>query len=386
MSEIKIGIRTSEEEHRYDVRVGSGTLERCGKWARRCLGGTVERIVIVSNDKVFSLYGGEVEASLADAGFTVSVWKMRDGERYKNLKSLDAALSAFAEAGLTRTDAVVALGGGVVGDLAGFAASVYLRGIPFLQIPTTLLAMIDSSVGGKTGINSDHGKNTIGAFYQPKGVLIDTDNLATLDRREMAAGFCEAIKQGAIGGKALFNEVSAVLNDFPSERLDDHFRSTLFRSRLAQMVASQVEFKASVVSGDQRESVARRDRCSRKILNFGHTLAHALEKVTGYKYFRHGEAVGYGIIYAAELSKELALIDENVVKLLYDVVHRSGSLPKLDNIDPKLVIEAFRFDKKQVAGSLQMVLLKGIGKPVIVSGNDIPRSAHLSALKRLFAR
>jgi 3-dehydroquinate synthase len=386
MSEIRIGIRTSEEEHRYDVRVGSGTLHRCGKWSRKCLGGSAGRIVIVSNDKVFGLYGATVETNLAEAGFTVSVWKMRDGERYKNLRSLDAALNAFAEAGLTRTDAVVALGGGVVGDLAGFAASVHLRGIRFLQIPTTLLAMIDSSVGGKTGINSDHGKNMIGAFYQPKGVLIDTDSLATLDRREMAAGFCEAIKQGAIGGNILFDEVTNVLDDFPSERMDDHFRSPLYRSRLVQMIASQVAFKANVVSGDQRESVTRRDRHSRKILNFGHTLAHALEKVTGYKYFRHGEAVGYGIIYAAELSKELALIDEKVVKLLNDVVHRSGSLPKLNNIDPKLVIEAFRFDKKQVAGSLQMVLLKGIGKPVIVNGSDIPRSAHLSALKRLFAR
>ena len=386
MGEIRIPIRTKDEAQSFDVRVGSGTLALCGSWARKCLGKAAKRIVIVSNDKVFGLYGEAVEAGLVDAGFVVSVWKMRDGERYKNIRSLEAALAAFAGSGLTRTDAVVALGGGVVGDLAGFAASVYLRGIAFLQIPTTLLAMIDSSVGGKTGINSDFGKNTIGAFYQPKGVLIDTDNLATLERRELTAGFCEAIKQGAIGGRVLFDAVSAVLDDFPVEHQADHFSKRSYRSRLAQIVAAQVEFKAGVVSGDQREAAARRDRRSRKMLNFGHTLAHALEKLTDYKYFRHGEAVGYGIIYAAEISKELALVDEKVVKLLNDVVHRSGSLPKLDNIDPKLVIEAFRFDKKQVAGSLQMVLLKGIGKPVIVSGQEIPQAAHLSALERLIAR
>ncbi|MBK9768619.1 MAG: 3-dehydroquinate synthase [Chloracidobacterium sp.] len=381
-----IKIETTEEQHRYNISVGSNTLSSSGKWAQKCLGHSAQRVVIVSNDKVFGLYGETVERSLADAGFAVTVWKMRDGERFKDLRSLDAALDSFAAAGLTRTDAVVALGGGVVGDLAGFAASIYLRGISFLQIPTTLLAMIDSSVGGKTGINSKFGKNTIGAFYQPKGVLIDPDLLATLDRREMTAGFCEAIKQGAIGSIDILGKVEALLEKFPIEHLSDHFGDPKYRRSLAAIVADQVAFKAGIVSGDQRESAARRDRRSRKILNFGHTLAHALEKVTDYKYFRHGEAVGYGIIYAAELSKELALSDENVVKLLNDVVHRSGTLPKLDNIDPKLVIEAFRFDKKQVAGSLQMVLLQGIGKPVIISGDDIPLSAHLSALKRLIAR
>lgn len=386
MSEIIIPIRTKEDEHCYDIRVGSHKLHLSGRWARKCVGRLARKILIISNDKVFGLYGNTVEATLADSGFSVSVWKMRDGERFKNMRSIEAALAAFAASGLSRTDAVIALGGGVVGDLAGFAASIYLRGIAFLQIPTTLLAMIDSSVGGKTGINSDFGKNTIGAFYQPKGVLIDTNCLSTLDTREMAAGFCEAIKQGAIGSRELFDEVSSVLSDFHAERLADHFRDPKYRPRLARMISSQVKFKACIVSGDQRESAVRRDRRSRKILNFGHTLAHALEKVTDYKYFRHGEAVGYGIIYAAELSKELALVDEKVVNLLNDVVHRSGTLPKLDNIDPKLVIEAFRFDKKQVAGSLQMVLLKGIGKPVIVDGDDIPHSAHLSALKRLFAR
>lgn len=381
-----IKIETTEEQHRYNISVGSNTLSSSGKWARKCLGHSAQRVVIVSNDKVFGLYGETVETSLTAAGFSVSVWKMRDGERFKDLRSLDAALDSFAAAGLTRTDAVVALGGGVVGDLAGFAASTYLRGISFLQIPTTLLAMIDSSVGGKTGINSKFGKNTIGAFYQPKGVLIDPDLLATLDRREMTAGFCEAIKQGAIGSIDLLGKVAALLEKFPIENLADHFGDPKYRRSLAAIVADQVAFKAEIVSGDQRESAVRSDRRSRKILNFGHTLAHALEKVTDYKYFRHGEAVGYGIIYAAELSKELALSDENVVKLLNDVVHRSGTLPKLDNIDPKLVIEAFRFDKKQVAGSLQMVLLQGIGNPVIISGDDIPLSAHLSALKRLIAR
>jgi 3-dehydroquinate synthase len=246
--------------------------------------------------------------------------------------------------------------------------------------------MIDSSVGGKTGVNSVAGKNVIGAFHPPSGVLVDTTTLNTLPRRELIAGFCEAIKQGAIGSKALLKQTSRFFDTHPLGETQGFGAHDDLHVRLARLVTEHVTFKAKIVAGDEFESTSRTDARSRKILNFGHTLAHALEKVTDYKYFRHGEAVGYGILFAAELSKTLALCSPDDVKLLNDVVHRAGTLPSLSKIDPNDVFAAFSLDKKNLSGSLQMVLIKGIGKPVILSENDIPRSTALAALKRLFKR
>ncbi|HRI05064.1 MAG TPA: 3-dehydroquinate synthase [Pyrinomonadaceae bacterium] len=386
MASNEVKINFSAPSAAYTVKIGHDLLAGCGNWARKCLGKDAVNIVVVSNPTIFKLYGRQVVESLASADFTVTHFLMKDGERYKDMRSTEAALRSFSEAGLSRTDAVVALGGGVVGDLAGFASAICLRGIPFLQIPTTLLAMIDSSVGGKTGVNSTAGKNLIGAFHQPQGVLIDTATLQTLPTRELTAGFCEAIKHGAISGKALFKQTNDFLADFPVENFADHQNNKNFRSEISNLISANVAFKASIVAGDERESSNRLDAKSRKILNFGHTLAHALEKVTDYKYLRHGEAVGYGILFAAELSKSLALIDEKDIKLFYDVVHRVGALPPLANIDSQEVFEAFRFDKKHLSGSLQMVLLKGIGKPVIRTQTDIPLSTIKSVLKKLLLK
>ncbi|MBP6002892.1 MAG: 3-dehydroquinate synthase [Pyrinomonadaceae bacterium] len=386
MSDNTVTIDISSSDLSYDISVGGGTLGGAGTWAKDVLGQGCRRIAIVSNRKVFGLYGKTVVESLNLAGYVTFVFLMGDGERYKNLRSLEQALGFIGDSRLTRSDAVVALGGGVVGDLAGIAASVYMRGIALLQIPTTLLSMIDSSVGGKTGVNTAFGKNTVGTFSQPRGVLIDVRTLATLPKRELTAGFCEAIKQGALSGRELFDQTERLLTEYPVLTM---FRKNVYEdleSSLSRLVSEQVAFKASVVAGDQFESVGRKDGRSRKILNFGHTLAHALEKVTDYKYLKHGEAVGYGILYAVELSKKLALIDEHVVNLFNGVVRRAGILPKLDKIDPKEVFEAFRFDKKLVGDSVQMILLKGIGKPVIVSGSEIPKSTHLQVLKYLLKK
>ncbi|MBK8301995.1 MAG: 3-dehydroquinate synthase [Chloracidobacterium sp.] len=382
----KVNIKFSGPSAEYTVKIGHGLLTGCGKWARKCLGKDAVKIVVVSNPTVFKLYGQQTVESLAASGFAATHFLMKDGERYKDMRSTEAALRSFSEAGLSRTDAVIALGGGVVGDLAGFASAIYLRGISLLQIPTTLLAMIDSSVGGKTGVNSASGKNLIGAFHQPKGVLIDTATLQTLPTRELTAGFCEAIKHGAISGKALFKQTNDFLADFPVDNFADHQNNKNFRSEISNLISANVAFKASIVAGDERESSNRLDAKSRKILNFGHTLAHALETVTDYKYLRHGEAVGYGILFAAELSKSLALTGEKDIKLLYDVVHRVGVLPPLANIDSQEVFEAFRFDKKHLSGSLQIVLLKGIGKPVISTQIDIPLSTIKSVLKKLLLK
>ena len=236
MRSNSVKIKFSSSSAEYKIKIGHDLLIGCGKWARKCLGNGAVKIVIVSNPTVFQLYGRQTAESLASAGFSVTHFLMKDGERFKDLRSTESVLRSFSDSALSRTDAVVALGGGVVGDLAGFASAIYLRGIPFLQIPTTLLAMIDSSVGGKTGVNSAAGKNLIGAFHQPKGVLIDTGTLQTLPARELTAGFCEAIKHGAIGGKALLKETDQFLSDFPIEGFSDHQKNKNFRSEISNLL------------------------------------------------------------------------------------------------------------------------------------------------------
>ena len=379
-------IELSGQPTAYEIVIGNDLLATSGKWARKCLGKGASKIVLISNPTVFKLYGKAAIDSLSEAGFTVTHFLMKDGEQHKSLKTTEQALQFISESGLTRTDAVVALGGGVVGDMAGFASAIYLRGLAFLQIPTTLLSMIDSSVGGKTGVNSAFGKNLVGSFHQPSGVLIDAGVLRTLPVREITAGLCEMVKHGAICGTPLLGQTQQLLANFPVETFAANHENEHFVSEISNLIAANVAFKAKIVAGDERESSGRVDGKSRKILNFGHTLAHALEKVTNYRYFKHGEAVGYGILFAAGLSKSLALCDEKDVNLLNDVMQSVGSLPSLANIDGDEVFEAFKFDKKHLSGSLQMILLKGIGKPAILTEKDIPRTTVQSVLKDLLQK
>ncbi|MBA2736325.1 MAG: 3-dehydroquinate synthase [Pyrinomonadaceae bacterium] len=383
MKNETVHVRLGTNTHQYKIEIGHDTLDECGVWAKSSLPETTKKIIIASNRKVFRLYGEAVQNSLEKSGYEVFVWLMKDGEKHKNLRSLENALGFFSSNTLSRTDSVVALGGGVVGDLAGFAAAIYQRGIAFLQIPTTFLAMIDSSVGGKTAVNSGFGKNLIGAFHQPNGVLIDISTLKTLPKRELIAGFCEAVKQGAISDERLFNQTAEFLRDYALNKFKKFYSDEKFVSALKKLIAAQVSFKAEIVQQDERENSDRSDVKSRKILNFGHTLGHALEKVTDYKYFKHGEAVGYGILFAAELSKTLDIFDGNEVKLLNDVIHRVGKLPDTGNINLEEVIKAFVFDKKTVGKSLQWILLEGIGKPKIYTDKDIPNSAILKTLKKV---
>jgi 3-dehydroquinate synthase len=387
MSEIKhVSVRLLNKPHQYEIKIGHGLLKTSGAWARDCLPQKTSRIVLVSNAKIFRLYGETVRESLEKAGFEVFIFLMKDGERHKNLRSLESLLKFTGENKLARTDAVAALGGGVVGDLAGFAAAVYLRGVAFLQIPTTLLAMIDSSVGGKTGVNTDFGKNLVGAFHQPDGVLVDVETLKTLPPRELVAGFCEAVKHGAIGSQALFDETAEFIKKHPLKNFKKYFADQDFFAQIENLLAAQIAFKAEIVMNDEREEAARTDSRSRKILNFGHTLGHALEKVTDYKYFKHGEAVGHGILFAATLSKNLEILDGNELKLLNDVFHNVGRLPKLENIEIERVVEAFSFDKKNIGRTLQWILLKGIGKPFILSNNEIPEKILRKSLKKILQK
>jgi len=380
---MKVVVKLRDDSHKYQIKISHDLLETSGDWARDCLSPTTKKIALVSNAKVFRLYGEAVTDGFEKRDFEVRPFLMKDGERYKNFRTLESLLKFIGENKLTRTDAVVALGGGVVGDLAGFAAAVFMRGLAFLQIPTTLLAMIDSSVGGKTAVNTAFGKNLIGAFHQPRGVLIDVETLQTLPRRELVAGFCEAVKQAAIADANLFNQTAGFLENFPPGEFKKHFSDVKFVSALENLIAAQIAFKAQIVVQDEKESVERSDGKSRKILNFGHTLAHALEKVTDYKRFKHGEAVGYGITFAAALSNKLEILDGNELNLLNDVLHQVGKLPDTRNISLEKVFEAFAFDKKTVGKSLQWILLRKIGEPVIVENKDIPTSIIYETLKEV---
>lgn len=374
-----VRVRLPAKSRIYDIRVGAGLLGDLGTAVRESSGLTARTVAVISNKTVFDLYGKEAEDSLRAAGFAVKHFLVGDGERQKSFRSLARIVAFFAENGLQRNDVVVALGGGVVGDLAGFAAGVYLRGVPLVQAPTTLLAQIDSSVGGKTGINLAAGKNLVGAFHQPAMVLIDTETLRTLPRRELTSGFCEMVKQGAVGSRKLFDQTMRLMR-----RCGTDFSLCLGRhesqTEVCATISAHCRFKASIVTGDEREDVSRTDRCSRRILNFGHTTAHAIEKVTNYRRFRHGEAVGYGILVAAELSKSLGMLPSRELELLRQAVALCGALPRADDLGLTQIIDAMTADKKAVEGKLKWVLLERIGKPRIVDSAEIKGKVLRSAL------
>ncbi len=372
----KLQVRIESPRQTYEIRVGRGLLVEAGKIARRCLDKNAQRLALVSNKRVFSLYGRTVTRSLQSQGFIISQWLMGDSERFKTLATAGEVLDFLHKNQIQRTDGVIALGGGVVGDLAGFAAAIHLRGVPLIHIPTTVLAQIDSSVGGKTGVNVPAGKNLIGAFHQPRAVVVDTTTLSTLPRREVTAGWCEAVKQGAVGSRLLFQQTTQFLRSAARESQPG--------SALEELIIAHCAFKASLVSGDEREDVGRRDKSSRRILNFGHTIGHALEVVTRYKRFRHGEAVGHGMLVAGELSKNLGLLKESELELLRSAVSLCGPLPPASDLDERLIVDAIARDKKRTGKQVQWVLLERIGRARLVDGKEIsPRVLKESLRKGL---
>ena len=323
------------------------------------------RVLVISNKRVFRLYGADIVASLKRSKLKIFEWLMPEGERFKSFSVLEKAVSFLGTNSFERNDLIVALGGGVVGDLAGFAAAIYLRGIPFVQVPTTLLAQIDSSVGGKTGINLPVGKNMVGAFYQPPVVAIDTETLLSLPKRELVAGFCEMVKQSLVADESMFKSTMETLERFQTDTKS--IQSFEFES----LIAKNCKFKASIVANDERESTKRSDTKSRRILNFGHTTAHALEAITNYRVFRHGEAVGYGMLVAGEISKNLGLLGTDELESLHEAVRLCGPLPRANHLDVNEIIRSLQHDKKSVAGKINWVLLEGIGRPRIVEGSQV---------------
>ena len=371
----QLNVRVKAAHQKYKISIGRGILEKTGAETRNDLGQQTRRIALISNPAVFHFYGALVVRSLRASGFLVCRWLLGDGERFKSLRAAEELLVFLGSNGLERSDAVVALGGGVVGDLAGFAAAVYMRGIPFIQVPTTLLAQIDASVGGKTGVNSSRGKNLVGAFHQPRAVIIDTETLTTLPPRELVAGWCESVKQGAVGSRTLFRKTTGFLLKHKSRR------KALLSDEFEELIASQCAFKASIVEGDEQETTDRRDFRSRRILNFGHTIGHALEVVTRYRRFRHGEAVGYGMLAAGEISKNLGLLEPSELQSLREAVRLCGPLPAADNLDERTIVNALAQDKKSIGGRIQWVLLERIGCARIVGGEEISSQLLRASLR-----
>nr|WP_320116430.1 3-dehydroquinate synthase [uncultured Desulfuromonas sp.] len=321
------------------------------------------KVVIVTNTTVFPLYGSSVRQLLEDAEYDVEQIVVEDGESYKNAETLNTIYTRLIELGCDRHSGIIALGGGVVGDMAGYAAATYLRGVPFVQIPTTVLAQVDSSVGGKTAINHPLGKNLIGAFYQPQAVFINVATLSTLDHRNILAGIAEVIKYGVMFDEGFFSWLEAHVDSLLA----------LDTEALAYAIRRSCELKAEVVAADERESSVR------AVLNYGHTFGHAVEQLSGYGTVLHGEAVAIGMLVAAKVSKRLGYCHDLDVDRLARLLDAFG----LVTVPPAFPLEdylaAMGRDKKVHSGVLRFIVNVGIGQSRIVSLDD-PESVFKSVL------
>ena len=344
-------IRIELGERSYNIIIGHDILSDIGR--------TLDRfefsssLAIVSNPTVYRLYGAVVSKSVTDEGFNLTEIIIPDGEEYKSLASVQKIYDDLLRAKLDRRSAVIALGGGVIGDIAGFAASTYMRGIAFVQVPTTLLAQVDSSLGGKTGVNHELGKNMIGTFWQPRLVWVDIDTLITLPRREFLSGIAEVIKYGVIWDAELFN--------FLESKREEVLK--IERDSLKYIIGRSCEIKSEVVEKDERESGVR------AILNYGHTIGHAIETVTGYKRYLHGEAVAIGMHVEARLSRVLGFIEDAQIariKKLIESYDLPSEMPA--GTDFHGLLETMKLDKKAASGDLKFILPERIGAVKIQSG------------------
>lgn len=351
-------------ERSYPIHIGAGGLHQPAIWRPAIRG---RHVLVLSNTVVAPLYLEPVLAGLN--GLSHSSLILEDGEKHKSFENVSRVLGALADLGASRDATLITLGGGVIGDLGGFAAACWMRGIDFVQMPTTLLAMVDSSVGGKTGVNLPAGKNLVGAFHQPRAVIIDTATLASLPNREFLAGLAEVIKYGAIG--------DATFLDW----LEQHTEALLKRDAeaLDEAIAFSCRYKALVVARDERELGER------ALLNFGHTFGHAIEAEAGYGQVLHGEAVAIGMLLAARLSASLGLAP------MADAEHLQALLNRFDlpirlppGLDAQRLLERMILDKKSLSGKLRLILWRGIGKAEIASG--IEDSAILNLLKDAVAQ
>jgi len=348
----------------YPIYIGAGLLDRVELVTEKL---TQDTAALVTNVTIEPLYSRRFTAALEAKGVRVVPIVLPDGEGHKNWETLNRIFDLLIAGRCERKTTIIALGGGVIGDLAGFAAAIYQRGVPFIQVPTTLLAHVDSAVGGKTAINHPLGKNMIGAFYQPRGVVIDTDTLGTLPAREFAAGVAEVIKYGAIRDKPFF------------EWLEQHIEEVMTREpgALGYAIERSCINKAEVVGLDERETGQR------ALLNFGHTFGHAIEAGAGYGAWLHGEAVAAGMVLAARLSRRLGLLGDEDVARITSLLQRA----RLPIVPPELGSERFlelmSHDKKVEGGKCRFILLRRLGEGFVAS--DVPLAAVEQTLARRHA-
>lgn len=344
-------LRIDLAERSYPILIGSGLLSDPASYDDLP---AASMALVVSNTVVAPLYAQAVVQALQGRFKTVHVLQLPDGEAHKDWPTLNSVFDALLSHGADRKTVLFALGGGVVGDMTGFAAACYMRGVPFVQLPTTLLAQVDSSVGGKTAINHPLGKNMVGAFYQPQRVLCDLDTLRTLPQREVAAGLAEVIKYGPIADMAFFDWIEANIDALVARE----------GAALAHAVRRSCEIKAEVVGQDERESGLR------AILNFGHTFGHAIESGLGYGQWLHGEAVGCGMVMAIRLSQRLGGVDAAFAERLERLIARAGLPTRGPDLGAERYLELMRVDKKSEGGEIRFVLIDKPGSAVMRAAPD----------------
>lgn len=355
---VRVEVVTGSQ--RSAVLIGDGISGELSSFLSEA--GVGARRFIVSNPTVWKLHGEALQKSI---GADAQVVLIPDGERYKTLQTTSRIYEALIRGGADRGSAIVAVGGGVVGDVAGFAAASFLRGITLVHVPTTLLAQVDSSIGGKVGVNHQLGKNLIGAFHQPAVVLTDPALLSTLPRREFRSGLYEVVKYGMISSRSLFDRLVS----------DTKAISKRDPGVLLPVIAESCRIKAEVVSADEKESGLRR------ILNFGHTVGHALEAVTKYRRFRHGEAIAYGMLAAADLAVARGALADRERQALAGLIAKLGPLPAVADLPMSEILEAVRRDKKVVHGRLHFVICIEIGATAVV--DDVTEDELVRTLERL---
>lgn len=329
----------------YKIYIGTGTLDKLGEYLPF---DKKTRLFVITNDRVGPLYGNKLVESLQQYGYKTLYQQVPDGEEYKSFATAEELFTCAIKGGLDRGSAVIALGGGVIGDLAGFVAATYMRGIPLIQVPTTLLAQVDSSVGGKVAVNHPLGKNMIGSFYQPRLVFIDLQVLKTLDPREVSSGLAEVIKYGVIQERSFFNFLEENLAGIKALDLE----------LLSAVVKKSCSIKGRIVEKDEKESGFR------ALLNFGHTIGHALEVMTDYRLYRHGEAVSMGMVAAAEIAVGRGLLTREEAKRLVKLLENAG-LPTVIPFGPDEIIPLLSRDKKAQGGRPRFVLPLGLGKAAL---------------------
>lgn len=350
------------KHNRYDVLIGPGLLRRAGRELRRNLPSENSQIFVITSPNVRRHWGEQLEESLKREKLSYCLLEMNDGEPAKRLETVETLAERMVRAGADRQALLVAFGGGVVGDSVGFLASIFMRGIPVVQIPTTVLAQVDASIGGKTGVNLDAGKNLIGTFHQPKAVLVDPVVLQTLDEREFRAGLCESLKCGVIRDRKLF--------EFMTRQRGRILRRE--RKALERVILDSVRVKAEVVAADERESGLRR------ILNFGHTIGHALEAATGYTQLLHGEAVAWGMIAATAIARDTGFCEPRAADQIMKGIAGYGQVPH-PNAGIDEIIALLKSDKKSVAGTVHWVLPERVGKVTISS--EVPVASVRNAVE-----